>query len=97
MISCGIMVLEIGRNKLPDKSEYIGVMNMEKYRYVIQSGILFLFCILQVYSNFGIYKDYSKNNNDPNITKKRKQILIAFSILSVILAIWFISEIIHVI
>ena len=70
---------------------------MEKYRYVIQSGILFLLCILQVYSNFGIYKDYSKNNKDPNITKKRKQILIAFSILSVILAIWFISEIIHVI
>ena len=41
---------------------------MEKYRYVIQSGILFLLCILQVYSNFGIYKDYSKNNKDPNIT-----------------------------
>ena len=37
---------------------------MEKYRYVIQSGILFLLCILQVYSNFGIYKDYSKNNKD---------------------------------
>lgn len=72
-------------------------MDMEKYRYVIQSGIIFLLCIMQVYSNFGIYIDYSKNNKDPKITKKRKQILIAFSILSVILAIWFISEIIHVI
>ncbi len=70
---------------------------MEKYRYVIQSGILFLLLIMQVYSNFGIYIDYSKNNNEPKITKKRKQILIAFSILSVILAIWFISEIVHVI
>lgn len=48
MISCGIMVLEIGRNKLPDKSEYIGVMNMEKYRYVIQSGILF-YCVFCKY------------------------------------------------
>ncbi len=70
---------------------------MEKYRYVIQSGILFLLCILQVYSNFGIYSDYRKNNIDIKITKKRKLIFIAFSILSVILAIWFISEIIHVI
>ena len=79
------------------KLEFEEVMNMEKYRYVIQSGILFLLCILQVYSNFGIYSDYRKNNIDIKITKKRKLIFIAFSILSVIMAIWFISEIIHVI
>lgn len=72
-------------------------MNVEKYRYVIESGILFLLCIMQVYSSYGLYIDYSKNNKDTHITKKRKLILIAFSILSAILAIWFIYEIIHVI
>lgn len=67
---------------------------MEKY---IQSGLLLLSCIMLVYSNWGFYIDYSKNNKEPDIIKKRKRLLIASSVLLVISAIWFIYEIIHII
>lgn len=70
---------------------------MEKYRHVIQSGLLLLSCILLVYSNWGFYIDYRKNNKEPDIIKKRKRLLIASSVLLVISAIGFIYEIIHII
>ncbi len=70
---------------------------MEKYHYVIQSGLLLLLCIMQLYSNWGIYIDYSKNNKEPDIIKRRKRLLIAFLILSVCAVIWFIYEMIQII
>lgn len=48
MISCGIMVLEIGRNKLPDKSEYIGVMNMENI-VTLYKAEFFFYCVFCKY------------------------------------------------
>lgn len=70
---------------------------MEKYRYVIQSGLLLFSCIMLVHSNWGFYTDYIKNNKEPDIIKKRKRLLIASSVLLVITIIWFIYEIIHII
>lgn len=69
---------------------------MEKYRNVIKSGLLLLSCILLVYSNWGFYTEYIKNNKEPDIIKKRKRLLIASSVLLVISIIWFIYEIIHI-
>lgn len=70
---------------------------MEKYHYVIQSGLLLLLCIMQLYSNWGIYIDYSKNNKEPDMIKRRKRLLIAFLILSVCAVIWFIYETVQII
>ncbi len=72
-------------------------MDMEKYHYVVQSGLLLLLCITMIYSNWGIYIDYRKNNKKPDIIRKRKHLLIASVVLLVILMIWFIYEIIHLI
>lgn len=72
-------------------------MNMEKYRYVIQSGIILLLCIIQMYSNWGLYIECKTSCKEPKIIKKRKHFLIAFSFLSIISLIWLISELVHII
>lgn len=77
--------------------EVIGVMDMEKYHYILQRGLLLLLCIMMVYSNWGIYIDYRKSKKEPDIIKKRKHLSIASSVILVILVIWFIYEIIHLI
>ncbi len=33
---------------------------MEKYRYIIQSGLLLISCIMLVHSNWGFYIEYKK-------------------------------------
>ena len=72
-------------------------MNMEKYRYVVQSGIILLLCIIQMYSNWGIYIESKASCKESKIIKKRKYFLIVFSVLSIISLIWFISELVTVI
>lgn len=70
---------------------------MEKYRYVIQSGIILLLCIIQIYSNWGLYTECKTSCKEPKKIKQRKYLLIAFSFLSIISLIWLISELIHII
>ncbi len=72
-------------------------MNMEKYRYVVQSGIILLLCIIQMYSNWGLYIESKTSCKEPKIIKKRKHFLIVFSFLSIISLLWFISELVHII
>lgn len=70
---------------------------MEKYRYIIQSGLLLLSSIMLVHSNWGFYIEYKKNNKETDIIKKRKRLSIVSSVLLVINAIWFVYEIIQII
>lgn len=70
---------------------------MEKYRYLIQTGILLLLCIMQILSSRALYKDYIKKGMEQGIIKKRKNILIVFVVLAVLISVMFVYEIVQVI